>query len=61
VIDASELAEGFVTVRMRTWNVLYAIKAVTPRPNFSEPHRMKIEDLWHWSGAPWGGPVPPED
>lgn len=60
VIDASEIEAGFVGVRTRTWNVLYASKGCQPPPSFSDPQRIAFERLWEWSGAPWGGPVPPE-
>jgi hypothetical protein len=59
VVEASEVDEGFVTARVRTWNVLYATKGVSI-PEFSEPRRLKIDELLGWKGAPWGGPVPPE-
>jgi len=58
VVDTAELDDGYVTVKSRTWNVLYAIRSGTPMPEFGEPKRMKIEDLWKWAGPEWGGPVP---
>jgi hypothetical protein len=61
IINASEIADGFLTVRIRTWNVLYAIKHIATIPDFSEPRRVKIQDMWHWKGPSCGGPVSPED
>jgi len=57
VVDASEVDQGFVNARIRTWNVLYASKGVSPMPKFSEPKRVSIKSMWAWNGAPWGGPV----
>jgi hypothetical protein len=30
-------------------------------PTFSEPQRIRIENIWDWKGATWGGPVPDEN
>jgi hypothetical protein len=60
IVDASEVEQGFVSARVRTWNVLYAVKGITPAPEFGEPERVRIDSLWHWEGARWGGPVPHE-
>ncbi|MHC4401362.1 MAG: hypothetical protein ACYTG0_16945 [Planctomycetota bacterium] len=57
VVDASEVDNGFITVASRTWNVLYATKGMTPKPEFGEPHRVAIPELWQWKGPSWGGPV----
>jgi hypothetical protein len=61
VVDASELEQGFVSARVRTWNILYAAKGITPMPDFSEPRRIRIAKLWEWKGSPWGGPIPDEE
>jgi hypothetical protein len=58
VVDASEIDQGFIIAKVRTWNVLYASKGIAPKPAFGEPTRMSILNLWEWPGAPWGGPVP---
>lgn len=58
VVDASRAGTGVLTVRTRTWNVLYAIKGIRPRPSFGDVREVAIVDLWKWSGQPWGGPVP---
>jgi hypothetical protein len=57
VVDASEVDAGRLTVRTRTWNVLYAIKGMSPRPPFGDVRVVALTDLWTWSGQPWGGPV----
>ena len=60
VVDASEVDAGYITVRSRTFNVLYVIKGIDSMPGFDEPRRVMIDTLWDWKGAPWGGPVPKE-
>ncbi len=61
VVDASEVESGFVTARVRTWNVLYVSRGFAPVPEYGPPRRLAIEDLWHWDGASWDGPVPDDD
>ena len=61
VVDAAEVDKGFVSARTRTWNVLYASKRIAPRPDFGEPQRVCIQNLWDWKGPSWGGPVPHEE
>ncbi len=61
IVDASELDDGYVSARIRTWNVLYAIKGLHPQPEFAAPRRVAIAELWKWTGEPWGGPVPDDD
>jgi len=57
IVDASEVDEGFVRVRMRTWNVLYAAGSSDAVPELGAVRRVAITELWTWTGAPWGGPV----
>ena len=61
IVAASELEEGYVTARIRTWNVLYAAKGLAAIPEFEAPRRVAITDLWKWTGQPWGGPIPNDD
>ena len=61
VIDNSRIESGVITARTRTWNVLYAIRGIEPEPAFGEAKEIAIKELWNWSGAPWGGPVPDPD
>lgn len=58
VVEASRAGEGMLTVRTRTWNMLYAIKGIRPAPPFGDVREVAIRDLWKWSGPSWGGPVP---
>jgi hypothetical protein len=59
IVDDSEIDEGFVIARLRTWNVLYTFRLGEQPPELSEPQRIAIDQLWRWTGHPWGGPVPP--
>ena len=61
LVDVSELEEGYVTARIRTGNVLYALNGLAAFPEFETPRRVAITDLWKWKGQPWGGPVPDDD
>lgn len=58
VVDSTEIDKGIILGKIRTWNVLYAIKGVKAEPPFSDVKRLELEHLWDWSGEPWGGPVP---
>jgi len=52
IVDASELDEGYVSARMRTWNVLHAAKGMAVVPELDGPRRVAITELWKWtSGA----------
>lgn len=46
IVEASELDEGYVSARIRTWNVLYAAKGLAAVPEFEAPRRVAITDLW---------------
>lgn len=58
VVDASQLDVGTITARVRTWNVLYSVKRLASVPPFGEVQTIQLRELWAWTGAPWGGPVP---
>lgn len=60
IVDASELEQGYVSARIRTWNVLHAAHGA-PAPELEAPRRVAISELWRWTGEPWGGPVPDDD
>jgi hypothetical protein len=61
IVEASELEEGYVSARIRTWNVLYAANGMAAVPEFEAPRRVAITDLWKWTGQRWGGPIPNDD
>ncbi len=58
VIDTTDIAEGVITCRTRTWNVLYTIHGMKEKPPFGDARRLEIGRMWDWAGEPWGGPVP---
>ena len=55
VLSIDELEDGYVTVNHRTINVLYTSRDLIDEQPFSEPERVALDDLWHWTGQPWGG------
>lgn len=61
IVSASEVDEGYVSARIRTWNVLHAARGMTAEPELEATRRVAIADLWKWTGQPWGGPVPDDD
>jgi hypothetical protein len=61
IVDASGIDAGLLTVRARTWNVLYATRGLRPEPPFGDVRTVSVGDLWAWSGERWGGPVPETD
>jgi hypothetical protein len=58
VVDVSRIESGTISARVRTWNVLYTAKGLARQPPFSDIREIEIKNLWHWSGEPWGGPLP---
>ena len=61
IVDVAEVDSGIVIARIRTWNVIYVAKGLVDMPEFDEPTRISIEQLWEWRGESWGGPVPEQD
>jgi hypothetical protein len=61
IVETSELDDGYVTARIRTWNVLYVVNGMAAAPELEPPRRVAIADLWKWRGEPWGGPIPEDD
>lgn len=57
VIDASEIDDGFVTARVRTW---CALRGIASAPEFSEPQRWSVDDLGDLRSTPWGKLLPLE-
>ena len=58
VVNASQIDEGLITARVRTWNLLYAARGLAPAPPFGEARVVELATVWEWHGAAWGGPVP---
>ena len=61
IVETSKLDQGYVTARIRTWNVLYVMNGMATVPDFGVACRVAIKELWMWTGQPWGGPVPDDD
>ena len=59
VLDISKLADGIITAKTCTWNVLYQVRGIAQKPAFGEVRDIEIRRLWEWPGQSWGGPVPP--
>ena len=55
VISIAKIDEGFITVRVRTTNVLYLSKGLVPEPEFEPERELRIDEIWHWTGKNWGG------
>lgn len=57
IVDASDVDDGYVQARVRTWNVMYVARGLATKPGFGEARRVGVESLWIWHGPDWGGPV----
>jgi hypothetical protein len=55
IVSAARIRDGVITVRTRTINLLYVSNGLVPPPEFDEPTEIRIEELWNWSGASFGG------
>jgi len=55
VVSAVRLDEGIITGRVRTTNLLYLSNGLVPQPDFDPPRELRIDEMWNWTGASWGG------
>ena len=55
IVSAAKVEEGIVTGRVRTMNLLYRSKGLLPEPEFGPSQELRIDEMWHWTGQPWGG------
>ncbi len=55
ILSAREIDDGFITARIRTTNVLYLSRGLVAAQPFGQPERIAVDQLWIWSGQPWGG------
>lgn len=55
IISAARADEGIITGRVRTMNVLYVSKGLSPEPEFEPAKELHINEMWHWTGKSWGG------
>jgi hypothetical protein len=49
------VGEGIITGRVRTSNVLYETHGLVPTSEFGPVEELRIETMWNWTGASWGG------
>lgn len=56
IVSAARLGEGFLTVRIRTINVLYVSHGLMPVPEFELAKEIPLAEIWRWSSQSWGGP-----
>ena len=55
IVSADEIQEGLITAKIRTTNLLYRANGLVKEVPFGPPERVSIDELWTWSGQPWGG------
>ena len=55
IVNIDEIASGFVVAKMRTDNLLYLSKGLSAENQFGNAERIRIDDMWTWTGKPWGG------
>ena len=55
IVSAGNVEHGIIVGRVRTVNVLYASKGLTPEPAFGAERELRIDEMWHWTGNAWGG------
>jgi hypothetical protein len=55
IVSAARIDEGIITGRVRTTNVLYSSRGLTPQPEFEPARELHIDEMWHWKGKSWGG------
>lgn len=55
IVSAARIDEGFVTVCVRTSNVLYVSKGLAAKQEFEPSRELRLDDLWKWNGKSWGG------
>lgn len=55
ITSAARVEEGIITGRVRTTNLLYRSRGLAPEAEFGPPQELRIDEMWHWTGQPWGG------
>ena len=55
IVSAAKVAEGIITGRVRTTNLLYVSCGFVPEPEFEPARELRINEMWHWTGKSWGG------
>lgn len=55
IVSAAKVEEGIITGQVRTTNVLYLSSGLAAEPEFGPPQELRLAQMWHWTGQPWGG------
>lgn len=55
IVSNARIDEGIILGRVRTINVLYLSRGLVREPEFEPTRELRIEDMWCWTGQPWGG------
>lgn len=55
IVSATRIADGFITARVRTLNVLYVSRGLIAQPEFGPASELRIDEMWKWTGRSWGG------
>src|SRR5262249_2056246 len=55
IVSAARIADGIITGRVRTTNILYLSKGLIPEPEFEPARELRIKEMWNWTGQSWGG------
>jgi hypothetical protein len=55
IIAAAKVERGIIVGRVRTTNLLYHSGGLIPEPAFEPERELRIDEMWHWTGKPWGG------
>ena|ERR1043166_423487 len=55
IISAAKVEQGIIVGRVRTTNVLYLSYGLVTEPEFEPERELRIDEMWHWTGQPWGG------
>jgi hypothetical protein len=55
IISVARIDEGLIVGRVRTTNLLYLSKGLILQPDFEPARELRIDEMWHWTGQPWGG------
>jgi len=55
IVSVERIDEGVIAGQVRTMNLLYVARGHVPRPEFEPTKELRIEEMWVWTGQPWGG------
>lgn len=55
VVNIDEIETGFVVAKVRTNNLLYLSQRLSAENQFGNAERIRIDEMWTWTGKPWGG------